>query len=222
MFNSYQCRAANHRVLSKAESRKKPAFFGILITVLLLSNLSLSGCGYRLIGSGTVLPPDVKKVAILPVDNQTAETGLSNELTEAIRSNFERFGVIEVVDDPKEADAVLRTKVVKLETRVRSVTGQSDVAVDYDLVMTLSGELKKRNGQILWRNNNLRASESFASTSGVVVTSSSDFASGGVSSGTLGTLDSREVARGQQREALTTVIDEISRLLYLDAVAPGF
>ena len=201
---------------------KSQTGFVALATALLLSLLSINGCGYRLIGSGTVLPPDVKKVAILPVDNQTSETGLSNELTESIRSNFERFGVVEVVDDPKEADAVLRTKVVKLDTRVRSVTGSSDVAVDYDLVMTLSGELKKRNGQVLWRNNNLRASESFASTSGVVVTSSSDFAQGGLSAGALGGLDSREVSRGQQREALTTVIEEISRLLYLDAVAPGF
>ena len=38
--------------------------------VLLLTG---SGCGYRLQGSGSVLPPDVQKIAVAQVENNTTE-----------------------------------------------------------------------------------------------------------------------------------------------------
>ncbi len=68
----------------------------------------------------------------------------------------------------------------------------------------------------------MTASETFASTSDVVVTSSSNFSQGGIGSSSLGSLGSREVSRGQQREALSELVEEASRLIYEDAVAADF
>ena len=195
--------------------------FRFQVLALLLTSLCVS-CGYRFQGSGTILPQDVRKIAIAPVDNQTTESGLALILAESLRSRFERYGVLTIVEDQSDADAVLSSKITRIDTRVRNVTGETDVALELDLIMTISGELKRKNGQILWRNTKLEATQPFASTAGVVVTGSSSFAQGGIGASTLGSLDSLQVSRGQKDQALNDLVEEATRKLYLDAVAADF
>lgn len=193
-------------------------FFAIAVISVFFS----AGCGYRLQGSGSVLPPDVQKIAVSQVENSTTEPGLSLELQEALRSEFERYGVVSVVDDQSKADAVLNAKIQSIGTSVRGVTGETDIEVELDLTMQLAAELRRTNGQVLWKNPRLRARTSFASAGSNVVTSSSGFAQGGIGADTLAGLDDREVSRGQKRQALSELIEEVSRQVYLDAVAADF
>ena len=180
------------------------------------------GCGYGFQGSGSVLPEDVQTVAIRLAENNTTEPGLGLRFTEKLRSRFERYGAVKVVDPNEEADAELVTSIKQIENRVRDVTGATDIALELELIMTISAELRMDNGQVLYRNENLRAAETYGSVSDVVVTSSSQFAQGGIESDTLSTLGSREVSRGQQNQALEEVMEETARILYLDAVAADF
>ncbi|MCB0325591.1 MAG: hypothetical protein KDD69_18545, partial [Bdellovibrionales bacterium] len=142
--------------------------------------------------------------------------------TERLLSRFERYGAVKVVEPDEEADAELITKILGIETQVRDVTGDTDIELEQDIIMTIFAELRRRNGQILYRNPQLRVRDSFATTSDVVVTSSSSFAQGGISAESLGSLGSREVSRGQQSAALDDLLDEAARQLYLDAVAAEF
>ena len=194
----------------------------ILSKTTLSALLALAGCGYNFQGSGTSLPDDVKTVAIAKVENNTIERGLGTQVEESLRSVFERYGALKVVEEENQADAVLQAKILGITTAVKSVTSSTDVALEYNLTMYIAAELKRSNGQILWLHPKLSASEPFASTSDVVVTSSSDFAQGGIGGDTLSGLESNEVARGQQKVALNEVVDEISRKLYLEAVAEEF
>lgn len=189
---------------------------------LLLCLLLAAGCGYRLQGSGSILPPDVRTVYVGPIENETTEPGLSLELAEALRSEFERYGVVSVVDEESMADANLSGKISSLRTNVRSVTGSTDIELQVDLIMTVALELRRRNGQLLWRNRSLNTTETFASAASNVVTSSSAFAQGGIGAESLQGLGDREVSRGQKRQALSDLIEETSRLVYLDAVAADF
>ena len=184
--------------------------------------LLLCGCGYAFQGSGSILPPDVKTVAVPLVENDTSEQGLDIQLTEALRSRFERYGAVKVITNPALADAVLTAKVVRLTNRVRNVTGSTDIALQMDLLMTVSATLKRKNGQILWRNDSVNAVASYANVSGLVVTSSTSFAQGGIGADTLSGLDSREVSRGQQAQVLADAVDSISQKIYADAVAAEF
>lgn len=193
-----------------------------VLKILPSALLLLAGCGYQFQGSGSILPDDVKKIAIGMVDNETTEPGLGPKFTEILRSRFERYGVVEVVDDPGDADAILKTSIRSLNTRVTSVTGDTDVAVEQELVMTVSSDLKRRNGQVLWRNDNMQTDGAFANTGDTVVTSSSQFAQGGISSSTLGGLGAREISRGQQEETLNDLMEEAAKNLYLQAVASDF
>jgi len=201
----------------------KPRLKNILFLFIYLGAFSfLGGCGYKFQGSGSVLPDDIKTVSIPVVKNETSESGLEIEFTEKLRSRFERFGVVDVVETGIDADAVLDTVITNVYTEVRDVTGATDISLEEDLIMVLSSELKRRNGQILWQLKNYVVRETFAGTSDVVVTSSSSFSQAGIGASTLGSLGNREVARGQQRIALSDMLDEASRVIYEDAVAADF
>ncbi len=182
----------------------------------------LSGCGYRLQGSGSVLPNDVKSISIKPVVNNTTFSGLGPKFTEKLRSRFERYGVVKIVDSDQPADADLIAKIVSLDTRNRDVQGTSNVQVEQDLLITVAAELRKKNGQILYKNNAITANESFGTVSSNVVTSSASFATGNLGAGTLSNLTDREIARGQAAETVETLMEEAARKLYLSAVASDF
>lgn len=186
----------------------------------------LAGCGYQFQGSGSILPEDIKTIAILQAENKTTEPGVSLKFTEALRSRFERYGVVKVIDSPAAADAVLKTVVKEVGSRVRNTTGaserQTDVELDLELALTVFGELKRRSGQVLWRNDGIRVYQSFAGVSGVIVTRSAGFAGSDLSSQQLGTLSNREVSRGQKDAALNDALEESARLIYNEAVAEDF
>ena len=197
-----------------------------LLTVLgclsLLATLLISGCGYSFQGSGSILPPDVKTVAIPLAENNTTEPGLGQRFTESLRSRFDRYGAVKVVDNEDEADAVLVAKVIDVQTEVSDTTSNTDIELESEVVLTVSAELRKKNGQLLYRNAKMSISDSAASVGDVVVTSSSQFAQSGIGSGTLDSLGSREVARGQGTQVVEDLIEEASRRIYLDAVAADF
>ncbi len=192
------------------------------LIVLTLLALLATGCGYTFQGSATSLPADVKSVFISPVSNFTTETGLSLEFTEALRARFERYGIVQVVDREDRADSILAVRVLSLRSRAQSVTGSTGLELQQQLTMLIAGELRTKGGQLLWKNDGLEVADTFGSVSNTVVTSSSSFAQGPLSSETLGSLESREVLRGQQREALGDLIEEAARKIYLESAGASF
>lgn len=195
----------------------KTRIFSSLILIGLLA-----GCGYKLQGGGSILPPDVKKVYVPRVENLSTEAGFANVVTEALRDRFERFGVLTVVEDAALADAVLKVRVLKVQRGTSSVTSQTDVSLQQDTSVTLAGELRRVSGPLLWQNPNLVVSKAVGTTSGSVVTSSAEFASGSIGASDLAGLSSREVARGQEQEALENLANQAARIIYDQAVAPDF
>ncbi len=66
----------------------------------------LSSCGYHLAGTGTTLPPYVKKLYIPPINNMTPRAEIQSFFTSAIREEMIKRGK-KVVDSEEEADAEL-------------------------------------------------------------------------------------------------------------------
>lgn len=184
--------------------------------------LLVSGCGYEFQGSGSVLPADVKRVYIPIAENNSTEPALALLVTEAVRDRFERFGVVSIVDEQKDADAILQAKVLKVKHDTNTVSGRADTALQQNTTLSLAAELRRVSGPVLWRNPNLSVTKVFGSTAGSVVTTSADFAGSGLSSSDIGSLDSRELARGQEQQALSDLADLAARRIYDDAVAPDF
>lgn len=191
-------------------------------TALLISAFSLCSCGYTFQGSGSVLPPNVKKIYIPTVENNTPETSITNLLTEAIQDRFERFGVVTIVSSQEEADATLKIKVVKVRRGTASSTSRTDQNIQQDTSITIRGDLKMNGGKNLWNSAGMSSSKTTANDANAVVTSSSSFTSGSFATGALGALNQRELARGQEQEAISNICDDLAQRIYDEAVAPEF
>jgi outer membrane lipopolysaccharide assembly protein LptE/RlpB len=191
-------------------------------TISVLTLLICGGCGYTLQGSGSILPPDVKVVAIPIVENNTTEPSLTALMTEALRDRFERFGVVSVVDEIRDADAVLQARILGVSRKSRSVTSRTSTALQYDTTITVSAVLKKVSGQVLWRSPSMSVARSYGATSDVVITTSADFSGSTLDSDDLAGLDTREISRGQEQEALSLLSEEVARKIYDESVAPDF
>ena len=191
-------------------------FFNFLLLLLITS------CGYHFQGSGSSLPDDIKTIAIDIVENDTTFSGLGLRFTEVLRSRFERYGSLQLVENQNEADSILKTRITAQKTQIKEVTEGPDVELETEVILTLSSELIRPSGQVLWKNTNLSATTSFATTESAVVTSSSSFAQGGIGTKELANLGSKEISRGQLNQAIDDIMDEVSRMLYIDAVASYF
>lgn len=182
----------------------------------------VNACGYTLQGSGTVLPPDVKAIYIPQVQNNSTELGLSDTVTEALREQFESYGVVTVVDRQSLADAVLNVKILNVTRTTRTVLGTDDTATQMETTMVLEGELRRTTGPLLWKNNMIRVARGVGTDRSAVVTSSAAFASGSISSTDLQQLSSREITRSQENEILPNLAAEAARKIYDGSVAPDF
>ena len=79
----------------------------ISIPLILLTAYS---CGfYSLSGS---LPPHIKTISIPMVENETAEFGIAENISDGIQSRFNDEGILKVIDD--NADSILRGTVKKV------------------------------------------------------------------------------------------------------------
>jgi outer membrane lipopolysaccharide assembly protein LptE/RlpB len=184
--------------------------------------LILTSCGYTFQGSGSVLPPDVKRIAIPIVENSSTEAGLAVTMTEALRDRFERFGVVTIVEDVKDADAVLKARILKVVKDTRTTTSNTDTQLQLNSTLTLAGELRRIDGSLLWRNNGISVTKAYGTTKSVVVTSSAQFSAGNLSASDLGGLDDLQLGKGQEAIAIGQAIDDVASKVYDEAIAPDF
>ncbi|MFQ5549973.1 MAG: LPS assembly lipoprotein LptE [Gemmatimonadales bacterium] len=116
-----------------------------------------SGCLYGFAGGG--LPSHIRTIAILPLDNQTAEPALTQESTNAIRDALEgRLGLR--VAGEETADAVVRGAVLSYEPDIPlsfRAGAAGNVAVTRRRVqITLRIEIYDRvEDRMLWQRSSL-------------------------------------------------------------------
>jgi hypothetical protein len=121
------------------------------LAFVLILLLSLTGCGYRPVGSGASSPAERPSIAIPLFGNRSTEVGLEAEFANAFVETFAQSGALRVIPRPEEADLVLEGRVTSLEF--------SSVAffdIDRSLVRkaTIRVELNLKNrktGKVLWK-----------------------------------------------------------------------
>jgi outer membrane lipopolysaccharide assembly protein LptE/RlpB len=190
--------------------------------IVLIVTVLMTGCGYTFRGSGRALPPDVKAIYIPQVDNNSTKLGLATVLTDAVRDEFDSYGTVSVVDNQNEADAVLKVTIVDVKETTSAVRANTNTSLQMQTTMFLTAELRRVTGAVLWRDTQIRVTQTFGADSSVVVTSSAAFAGGSISSGDLSGLSSREISRGQEASALNSLSETAARQMYDKAIAPDF
>jgi hypothetical protein len=79
----------------------------IMILVPILLAAAFSGCGYHIAGNGTLIPKNVRTVAVRPFGNSTQRYKLASMLPADISREFLARTRYRLVEDPNQADAVL-------------------------------------------------------------------------------------------------------------------
>jgi hypothetical protein len=92
---------------------------------LLALCLILVACGYNLRGTGSSLPPHIKKVVIPMFSNLTTRFDLDVKLTEKIRSEFVARGRVELTGDEDSADAILIGEITAFTATPIAFTGET-------------------------------------------------------------------------------------------------
>jgi outer membrane lipopolysaccharide assembly protein LptE/RlpB len=115
--------------------------------------LAASGCGYALVGRGSNIPEDVRKVHLAPLENATARAQVDQILSRALADELVTRQRFEVLSSAEGADAAISGKVVSF--LVNPVTFDADGrATEYEIVVTVEMAFKRREPEaVLWEND---------------------------------------------------------------------
>ena len=94
--------------------------------IFFISNLMfLASCGfYSMAGS---IPPHIKSIAIPLMDNQTAEFGLAEDITDGILDEFNEAGILRVSDE-NSVHSILRGTIKKVSEGPYTYSKQESVS----------------------------------------------------------------------------------------------
>jgi hypothetical protein len=70
-----------------------------------------AGCGYRLRGTGSSLPPAIKTISVPVFKNETTRYELDVKLTQAVINELVARGKVRISADPAAADAILEGEI---------------------------------------------------------------------------------------------------------------
>jgi len=141
-------------------------FRGILLpaAMVVLAGSVLPGCsedprkGYSF---ASTFPAGVRSVSVPVFENATYDSGLENELTEAVIKELQRVSGIRVVQDGP-ADTSLRAVVRGSE--LRRLSAQRDTGLVEELAITITVDFDwkdSRSGELLVSRRNFAASDTF-------------------------------------------------------------
>jgi outer membrane lipopolysaccharide assembly protein LptE/RlpB len=109
-------------------------------------------CGYTLRGTGSFLPPSIKKICIPLFKNNTTRYTLDLKLTQAVIDEFAARGKVEVTTDVQKADAVLSGEILAFTVNPIALSGQSR-ADHYAITVVASIVLKEyKSERVIFSN----------------------------------------------------------------------
>jgi len=111
----------------------------VLAAVLLFA----AGCGYRLRGTGSSLPPQIKTMSIPMFKNLTTRFELDVKLTRAVINEFVVRGKVAVAADAARSDAVLEGEITSFSATPIGFSGGNQ-ADKYNITVTAKVTLKDR------------------------------------------------------------------------------
>ncbi len=127
---------------------------GIRWVTLLLTLLFLHGCGFHL-RQGAELPASISPVII---NGLKTYSGLGQELSHRLKSN-----TVQVTEERKEANTMLRISSYRKKSRTLSVDGSGKVA-QTELRHTLSFDLLDASGETLVPKQDIKVVRNYINT----------------------------------------------------------
>ncbi len=130
--------------------------------------LLLSSCSYHLRGTGSSLPPHIKKLYVPMFTNQTTRFQLDLKLTESVRDELVARGKVELTPEQGDADAILVGDIVNYFVNPISFTEEA-AADRYKIIIVAKIVLRDLvNRRILFSNPSFTYMEEYEVTPGTV------------------------------------------------------
>jgi outer membrane lipopolysaccharide assembly protein LptE/RlpB len=126
--------------------------------------LLIGGCGYNLVGRGSVLDPSIRTINIPTLVNRTTRVEIEQRLTQAIAQEFVSRGRMTIMSDPKDAQAILRGSIDTFN--LTPVGFDQGRATQYQISITANIELldHRNEDKVLWKNDQYRFVENYQVT----------------------------------------------------------
>ncbi len=122
--------------------------------------LALTGCGYTLVGQGS-LPGHINTIAIPTFDNLTLEQGVEDVLTQAMIDVYVRSGKVQLVVK-SAADAILIGTVRSYNDDEAIEFNDQNDPLKYRLIATIDIELRDlTNETTLWKSEEMEGTADF-------------------------------------------------------------
>ena len=103
----------------------------------------LGGCGYALVGKGTVVDPDIKRIGVPLFKDGTGRGGLDQKVTQKVIEELLKRGRFDVVQETTGVNAIVEGELTSYRPRPLGITGDttagtstSSQANRYELVLT--------------------------------------------------------------------------------------
>jgi outer membrane lipopolysaccharide assembly protein LptE/RlpB len=119
-----------------------PVAAAVVLAVALAVVLA-AGCGYRLRGTGSSLPPGIKTVSVPMFKNQTTRYELDVKLTRAVINELVARGRVAISADAAASDAVLEGEIIGFTATPIGFSGANQ-ADKYSITVTAKVTLVER------------------------------------------------------------------------------
>jgi len=126
--------------------------------------LATGGCGYALVGRGSVLPSSIHSVAVPVFQNGTQRPGVEQWISEAVARELASRGSVSLAS-ADEADAVLEGRVSSYNAWP-SVLDSSGRASEYQIIVTAAVRLVSKQGTIILKVDDFRFQEGYSVSRG--------------------------------------------------------
>jgi TolB-like protein len=127
----------------------------VALPLVVALGVAASGCGYKLAGTGSFLPENIKVIAVAPFENRSTRPEIEVRTTEAVARELSRHGGYKIVTDKTKADAYLEGAVTDFHTTPVQFNAQGR-ATRLETTVVLRASLKNLStGDVLWSQANL-------------------------------------------------------------------
>ena len=139
-----------------------------LAAILVAGALASAGCGYALVGRGSFLPDNIRKISFPTFKNSTPRVGLEQRLSAAVARELASRGRFSVSAKSGEGDAELAGDIVgfALYPVAADALGR---ATKYQIEITAKVSLTTLpDGKVLWKNDSYAFRENYEVAGGGV------------------------------------------------------
>jgi outer membrane lipopolysaccharide assembly protein LptE/RlpB len=111
-----------------------------------------TGCGYHTAGHASLLPADLRTIAVPAFVNQTQTYKIEQVLTSAVVQEFITRTRYRITPDPSSADATLKGTVLSTYTTPLTYDTQTGRAATVLVIVSMKVSLTDRQGRELYQN----------------------------------------------------------------------